>query len=68
MNAAEDYKIQGNHAVAQRKWMTAETLYTSGIECLTQPTLYDATQDKDKLSLHVLLLSNRSFARIHTGK
>lgn len=66
--SAEDYKIQGNNAVAERKWITAENLYSTGIECLSIPKDYDAIKEKDKLATHVLLLSNRSFTRVHIGK
>ena len=65
---AEDYKIQGNTAVSERKWITAEYFYSTGIECLSKPTPYNPEINKDKLALHVLLLSNRSLTRIYVGK
>ncbi len=58
LGMAEDYKIKGNTAVSEKKWTHAESLYTCGIECLQG-------WEKD---LRVQLLSNRSFARLHTGK
>lgn len=56
--SAEEFKTKGNAAVAEKKWAAAENFYSSGILSLN-------TWEKD---LHVLLLSNRSFARLHMGK
>lgn len=56
--SAEEFKTKGNAAVAEKKWAAAENFYTSGINNLN-------SWEKD---LHVLLLSNRSFARLHMGK
>ena len=47
--------------------ITAESLYSTGIERLSIPKDYDPVIEKDKLATHdVLLLSNRSFTRIQS--
>jgi len=56
--SAEFFKTKGNAAVAEKKWIVAENFYSSDIANLN-------SCEKDLL---VLLLSNRSFTRLHMGK